>query len=300
MIASFEKQNIQAMIGLNNVPSYLKTDSSVYINNIPLTAETMVFYQNASVLLSNSQMREALTRAVNINQVISALGYPVIVERSPLLQFQTGYNAAANQVTDQPIEAASLFNSLGWTLSSNGYRYKGGQQLQFSLYTQDNSEYQAVARSLISQWKKAGVNVSLVLLSTDDLKSVIANKSYDMLLYSISIGIDPDVFAYWDSSQAQLNSIPGLNLSQYKSATADTSLAQGRTVFDPALRAIKYLTFLQDWEQDNPSLALYQPNYVYITRPKISGLNLVRINNGVNVYSNVANWEIKQVEVTNK
>ena len=121
-----------------------------------------------------------------------------------------------------------------------------------------------------------------------------------MILYSVDIGADSDVFAYWDSSQAQSNSIPGLNLSQYKSTTADSSLAQGRTRLDPNLRAIKYRPFLQSWQSDYPALALYQPDYLYVSRPKIENFNPNMINTPTDIYSNVSNWEIKQVEITNK
>jgi peptide/nickel transport system substrate-binding protein len=211
-----------------------------------------------------------------------------------------GYNAAYNQITNIQKDASQILNSQGWIKSSNGYRYKGSQELEFSLYTQNTPDYLNVAKSLISQWKQVGAKIQLVQLSSLDIKNVIAYKTYDMLLYSITTGDDPDVFAYWDSSQAQPNSVPGLNLSLYKSSTADDSLAAGRTRLDPALRAIKYAPFLQSWQTDYPALALFQPNYLFVTRPKISGFNPSTINSVTDLYSNVNNWEIKQTKITNQ
>jgi len=88
-------------------------------------------------------------------------------------------------------------------------------------------------------------------------------------------------------------------LSQYKSTTADNSLAAGRTRFEPAERAIKYVPFLQSWQADYPALALYQPNYLFVTEPKIFGFNSSSINTVTDLYSNISNWEVKQTKITN-
>ena len=299
MLAAFKSQSIQAMIGLNSLPTSLLTNHTVYAYHIPQTAETMVFYRTDSEILSDTDTREAMTQAIDTAQVISKLAYPALPIKGPLLPTMVAYNASYNQVTDNPTAASSELSALGWNMTPSGYRYKGTQELEFSLYTQNTPDYLNVARSLVSQWKKVGAKVQLVQLSSLDIKTVIADKTYDMLLYSIAVGVDPDVFAYWDSAQAQPTSVPGLNLSLYKSTTADDSLAAGRTRLDPALRAIKYEPFLQSWQSDYPALALYQPNYLFVTRPKISGFNPSIINSVTDLYTNIDHWETRQVKITN-
>jgi peptide/nickel transport system substrate-binding protein len=299
LLRGFENHSVQAMIGINALPSSLTKNLSVYAYHIPLTAETMVFYRNDSSILSDVNVRKAMSEAINTDQAINQLAYPALPIAGPLLPTMIGYSAAYNQVTDSVADANSILTSEGWTKAANGYRYKDYQELEFSLYTQNTPDYLNVAKSLISQWKQVGAKVQLVQLSSLDIKNVIAYKTYDMLLYSIAVGVDPDVFAYWDSIQAQTDSIPGLNLSQYKSTTADNSLAAGRTRFVPAERAIKYVPFLQSWQADYPALALYQPNYLFVTEPKIFGFNSSSINTVTDLYSNISNWEVKQTKITN-
>jgi ABC-type transport system substrate-binding protein len=118
-------------------------------------------------------------------------------------------------------------------------------------------------------------------------------------LYGISIGADPDVFVYWDSSQADIRASNRLNFSEYKNATADTSLETGRTRTDPALRTIKYRPFLQAWQQDYPALGLYQPRLLYLTSGTVGGLHDTVVNTPANRYNNVTNWEVRQARVTN-
>lgn len=300
MLNAFEHHNIQAMVGLNNLPLALANDSTVYANYIPITAQTMVFYRNDSALLSDVNIRKAMSLAIDTTKVISQIAYPALPIHGPLLPNMVAYNPIYNQMTNVPKEAAQILDSSGWIMAKDGYRYKNGQQLQFNLYTQDTPEYLRVAGSLINQWRQLGANVELKQFSSIDAKNIIAYKTYDMFLYSISVGVDPDVFAYWDSLQAQPTSIPGLNLSLYKSSTADDSLSAGRTRLDPAERAIKYGPFLQSWQTDYPALALYQPNYLFVYRPKINNFNSNEINTFTDLYSNVSNWQIRQARITNQ
>jgi peptide/nickel transport system substrate-binding protein len=297
MISAFKKRSINAMVGLNNVPTNLANNSGVYDYNIPLTAEVMVFFRNSQAILSDVNVRQALVEAIDKGSIINSLGYPVIPAKSPLLPFQIGYNADNLQLSTNVSAAEGLLNSDGWVLGKDGIRYKNGQPLQFQLVTQDSSEYDNVASQLSDQWRKVGVNVQVVPEGPTELQSSVASHSYDSLLYAISIGVDPDVFVYWDSSQ--INASPSLNLSEYDSSNADQSLESGRTVLDPALRAIKYLPFLQSWDNDSPALALYQPRFLYITRGQVFGFSPTMINVGTDRFNNVQNWMVNEVKVTN-
>ena len=299
MINSFEKAELNAMAGLTTLPSQLANDGTVYSYNIPLTAEVMVFFNNSQPILSDQKVRQALVESINENSIIEGLGYPVIPAKGPLLSFQLGYNPKIVQLPTNVIDANQLLTQDGWILNKNGVRYKSGQPLQFNLFTQDNSEFGYVSGALKSQWAKVGAEVQVVPQQPTDLQSIISDKAYDSLLYGISIGVDPDVFVYWDSSQAQLNSIPGLNLSLYKDPVADTALEGGRTRTEPALRVAKYQPFLQAWQTDAPALALYQPRYLYITRGQLFGFDPTMINTGADRFSNVNNWEIREVRTTN-
>jgi len=113
-------------------------------------------------------------------------------------------------------------------------------------------------------------------------------------LYGISIGVDPDVYIYWDSTQIDLRSPARLNFSQYSSKVADESLESGRTRLDPTLRAVKYQPFLASWQADAPALGLYQPRFLYLTHGPVYGLNEKAINADVQRYSQVHDWQIRQ------
>lgn len=292
MTTSFKKQEINAMSGLSEVPSDV-TNARAY--SMPLTAAVMTFFKTSEGILSDTQVRQALVQSADTNAIISSLGYPARAVREPLLQGQAGYDSAYFQSSFNQAEAAQKLTSAGWILAADGIRYKDKQPLTFSLYAEDTSEYAKVARLLQKQWRAVGVKVDLQLQDTDDFQSTLTFHSYDALLYGISIGNDPDVYAYWSSAQADVRAASRLNFSEYKSSAADTSLEAGRTRIDPALRAVKYKGFLQAWQKDAPALGLYQPRYLYVSRNPIFNLQEHYLNNAADIYANVNQWMIRQV-----
>jgi peptide/nickel transport system substrate-binding protein len=298
MVTSFEKGELNGMAGLTALPPQLAHSSSIYNYNIPLTAEVMVFFNTTQPILNDKTVRQALVEAIDENSIIDGLGYPVIPAKGPLLSFQLGYNPNVLQLSTDLASANKLLTSDGWILNKNGTRYKAGQPLEFSLFTQDSGEFDYISSALKTQWAKVGADVQVLPQQSTDLQTIISERAYGALLYGISIGVDPDVFAYWDSSQAQPNAVPGLNLSLYSDPVADSALEGGRTRTDPALRAAKYQPFLQAWQTDAPALALYQPRYLYVTRGQLYGFNPTMINSGTDRFSNVNNWEIREVRTT--
>lgn len=285
LITAFENKQINAMSGLDNLPPKLAADGSVQVNLTPSTSIVMAFLNNSSTALSNTKFRQALVSAVDRQPLADLSGYATNLVSEPLLPDQLGYKPKFAQLTYNFSRAHTL-------LKSSGVKTKN---ISLVMRTQNTSDYTATAQLLQSAWQKLGIHVDVRYYSGDDLQSeIIANHDYDILLYGINIGVDPDVFAYWDSSQASLSSQGHLNLSEYKSVLASQALEAGRTRTDVATRVIKYEEFLQQWRQDAPALALYQPNFLYVTRGPIYNFQRHADNAAADRFYNVADWEVRQ------
>ena len=297
MVKDFKDSLIDAMSGLNQLPGSLKK-SKVNIYSFPLTAQYMVFFKTSSGILADKNIRQSLVQATNQKEIINSLDYSTVAVDEPFLKSQYTYNPSNAQSSYNPTASKALLDSNGWIVGSDGYRYKAGKKLTISLSVSSESEIQNDANLLKSQWKAIGVDLKLDVLSDSDLQNSLSYHSYEAIIYGISIGVDPDVYAYWDSSQADPRSSFRLNLSEYSSKIADDSLEQGRTRIDPSLRVIKYKPFLDAWQGDAPAIGLYQPRYLYITNLKVFGLKTQSINSATDRYKNVVNWEILQNKVT--
>jgi len=300
MVQAFQNRDINAMAGLDNVPATVAKDSDANITSFNTTAAMMTFFKTDDGVLADVNVRQALVKGANIDAIMNQLGYVTLPVNEPLLIGQLAYNPQYKQASYDPAAADAMLNSDGWVLGSNGVRSKDGQQLAFSLYAQDTPENDQTVRLLVKDWAALGVQVTPVLQSLTDFQSTLAFHTYDALLYGISIGVDPDVFPYWDSSQADVRSQSQLNFSEYKSSVADDSLEAGRTRLDPALRVIKYQPFLQAWQTDAPALGLYQPRILYISRGPVYGLTDHTLNTDSDRYNSVTDWEIRTTKVTDK
>ncbi|MGF7229448.1 MAG: ABC transporter substrate-binding protein [Candidatus Saccharibacteria bacterium] len=298
MVTAFEHQEINAMAGLDEVPAKLRGDADVHSYSLPLTASVMTFFRTTDGILSDTAVRKALVQSANVPAIITSLGYPAKAVTEPLLQGQLGYDASFAQPGFDLAAANVALDADGWKLGTDGIRSKANQPLTFKLYAQDTTEYAKVAAALKQQWRKAGVDLDVQLQGTADFQSTLTFHNYDALLYGISIGADPDVYAYWSSTQIDGLGATRLNFSEYKSGAVDASLQAGRTRTDPALRAIKYRSFLQSWQGDAPALGMYQPRFLYITRGPLFGLKEHYMNVPADRYDSVSQWMIRQVPVS--
>lgn len=296
---AFVSGRLTAAEGLGQVPAAVKNDRSVVRHDLLLRAANMVFFKTSAGVLADKQVRQALVRAADVPRIIAGLGYPTIAIREPLLPGQPGYDPALVQDGFNADAAKKLLAADGWLPGKDGIRYKANQPLGFTLSAADTPEYRAVTRELQRDWRSAGVDVRVQLQSGSDFQSTLAYHSYDAVLYGISIGTDPDVFVYWDSSQADVRSPSRLNLSEWKNPTADAALEAGRTRLDPVLRTIKYKPFVQAWQEDAPALGLYQPRLLYLTHGPVAGLSDQGLTTATDRLDNAANWEIHQAKVTN-
>lgn len=290
MLKAYRDSAITAMVGLGSVPDYIAKDSSMHIYNLPLTAGTFVFFKTTNPLLKDARIRQALELGADRGAIIQQLGYPAIPVNEPLLIGQLGYNRKYAEATDSPGRAGALLDADGWRVGADGIRSKKGQALSFTLSALNHSEYARVATHLRDQWKAIGVDAKIQLQESINFQDTLSQHEYDAILYGISIGVDPDVFVYWDSSQANPQSATRLNFSEYKSAVADDALEAGRTRAGNRLRTIKYQTFLKSWQQDAPALGLYQPRLLYISHVPIYGLGESQINTDADRFDNVDNW----------
>jgi peptide/nickel transport system substrate-binding protein len=299
MISAFAKKQLNAMSGLESLPDQFKGDGNIQTYVTPLTSAVMAFFNNSQAVLSDVNVRKALVSGINRNQIPSLFDNPIKLVDEPFLHGQLGYDPAFKEPAYNLTNANSLLDAAGWLRDDSGVRYKNGDALSLNLSSQNTQEYTQVAHLLQKQWGQLGVKVTVHYYNADDLQgSIVANHDYDILLYGISLGVDPDVFSYWDSSQASLSSQGHLNLSEYKSSDADRALEAARTRADPSVRAPKYKIFLKTWQQDIPALALYQPNFLYITRGPVFNYERKSANSRIDRFYNVDQWMVRQQHQT--
>ena len=151
-------------------------------------------------------------------------------------------------------------------------------------------ELEKVMRVIKDQWEKIGVRVVINSYTLGELQQEhIRPRDYEALLFGQVVGIDPDPFSFWHSSQKK---DPGLNLALYDNKTADKLLEEARQTLDSQARAEKYVLLQETISDDIPAIFLYSPTYLYPVSKNIKGISEGKIADPSWRFSDVTEWYI--------
>ena len=149
-------------------------------------------------------------------------------------------------------------------------------------------------------WAPLGVKLQTTVVDTSDptqdfTQNILQPRAYDVLVYELSIGADPDVYAFWHSSQVGQR---GLNLSVYTSGVADDALTSARARSEPELRDIKYKAFARQWLNDVPAIGLYQSSLQYVESKQVTALeDEQKLVSPYDRYSSILYWTAGRASV---
>ena len=234
---------------LSPLDSESLSSSLVYEKQTTIASGVYAFLNTSSAILSNQSVRQAIRQGINMKELRStldgeeSLDYPIL--RSEL------------NLESYPEIPAYDLNAAQITLRDAGVT---GQTIR--LATISTGYYPELANNLEAQLEKLGFAVELSVYNPgqDFLMNVIRQRNYDVLIYEVELGANPDLFAYYHSSQATPS---GLNLSNYRNALVDDSILAARSTMSENLRAAKYGTFLRYWVNDVPAIGIYQASLTY-------------------------------------
>jgi peptide/nickel transport system substrate-binding protein len=285
---------------INGAPLETSEDENFETIRYTQTSALYLFLNTSKEIVNDLKFREAVISAVQPGKVSAMLNYPVKVVRSPILKGQLGYNQDLNQ-KGYDLNAANVkLNEIGWTLKEGDqYRKKDGKELTLEFVSENTPEFLLMSEEIQKQLAQVGIKTNVTLEDPANLQQdTFSSKEYDLLLYSINIGPDPDVYVYWHSSQAEPGAKPGYNLSLYKSKKADNSLEAGRSRSDSAIRASKYQPFLEAWNNDVPAIGFHQPVVSYSRNIPVNNMNEKTINIPADRYNNAYSWQINVIKQT--
>ncbi len=160
--------------------------------------------------------------------------------------------------------------------------------LQLSLVTSEATEYIGSARLISGMWQEIGIKTNLSIVHPRDFsQDVLKKRQYDVLLYGMIVGDDPDQYPFWHSSQIDF---PGLNLAQYVNRNIDELLETARETTDEEEQIELYKKFQDTLFEDLPAVFLYMPTYTYALNEKVQGFDIGRISHPADRFNNVIHW----------
>jgi ABC-type transport system substrate-binding protein len=229
---------------------------------------TYIGYNMRREPFNDPRVRRALGMAINVDEMITYLLYDQ-GERitGPFVKQTDYYNHHVQPLPYDPEGALRLLEEAGWR-RVNGRLEKDGKPFAFTLITNNGNEMRK-AIMIIAQnaWKKLGITVQ-----TDTVEWAVFLKKYvnvgnfDAVILGWSMGIDPDLYQIWHSSQSgpyQLNFVGYLN------PVADALIIKIRQEYNRA-KQVEYTHQLhQIIAEDQPYTFLYVSKWTALLDKKI-------------------------------
>lgn len=232
------------------------TADNIYEKQTSLNSGVFAFINTRSQIFSNKSLRKALQQGIDMRSLRAPLGDELPLDY-PLLASQVDFDKFPALPEYDPdaakaqIEAAHLPEDKVVNLTTVDYGY-----------------FPALAENLRFQLENLGLKTEVHVMQPgqDFLMGIIRPRNYDILLYEIELGSDPDLFAYYHSSQVTENA---LNLSNYSNAMASDAILAARSTMDQTIRDAKYEIFLKSWVEDVPAIGIYQVNLSYFVNRNV-------------------------------
>ncbi|KKU81767.1 MAG: Extracellular solute-binding protein family 5 [Parcubacteria group bacterium GW2011_GWA1_47_8] len=298
LILAYQKGDVEAMGGVS--PEKISQLKQVRIEQTPLPRIFAVFFnQNVAQIFSHSEVRAALNRALDKEQIVEQIlaNYGTAID-SPLppesIDVENAALASSTETDSDTriVEARALLEQGGWKFNEEEgvWTHPKKGKLQFSLATSEAPELKAVAEELKTAWEELGVPVEVKIFATGDLKeTVVRPRKFDTLFFGQVLGRTSDPYPFWHSSQ-RLD--PGLNIASYVNSSADKALEQARAESNPEKRAQFYETFKNEITKDVPAIFLYAPEFLYVVPKDVHGISLNGVTIPAERFSNIYEWYI--------
>ncbi|HEU4830804.1 MAG TPA: ABC transporter substrate-binding protein, partial [Candidatus Saccharimonadales bacterium] len=294
IIRALALNEVNAAAGLHSTDLTNIDDKRYEVDTAPVQSGVYAIINTKSEALKDIEVRRALQIGTDTQAIREKI--PVSV---PSLDLPFTNNQLTGGVPKAPsfdhAAAAALLDKAGWKLNGENIRVKDKKELKLSVVTVKNSEFERVLEGLAGQWRSLGIVVEAQIVDPNDVaqgfvQNVLQPRSYDVLVYQLNIGADPDVYAYWHSSQT---SAQGFNFANYSNAVSDDALSSARARAEPDLRNAKYITFAKQWLSDVPAIGLYQSTTQYVHSRNVRSFDKsTTLVSPIDRYSDVLQWSV--------
>ncbi|RMH07099.1 MAG: peptide ABC transporter substrate-binding protein [Nitrospirae bacterium] len=230
---------------------------------------TYIGYNNRRPLFADPEVRRALGMAINVDEIITYLLYGE-GERitGPYPKNTPWYDHSVQPLPYDPAGARRLLEERGWTLNADGWLEKDGKIFEFNLITNNGNPIRKNILTIAQNaWKKIGVKCNTQLFEwAVFLKDFVNTGEFDAVVLGWSMGIDPDLYQIWHSSQAGPQQ---LNFVGYNNPKADDLIVRIRREYNREVQQALAHQLHRLIYEDQPYTFLYAPLSTAVLDKKI-------------------------------
>ena len=230
---------------------------------------TYIGYNMRREPFDDPRVRRALGMAIDVDKIIDYVLYGQ-GERitGPFAKQTDYYNHSVRHVPYDPEGALRLLEDAGWRPGKAGWLEKDGKRLQFTLITNSGNDLRkAILAIAQDSWKQIGIDVRTDLLEWAVFIQERVNKiDFDALILGWSMGIEPDLYQIWHSSQTGPHK---LNFVGFKNKEADDLIIKIRQEYDHERQVEYYHRLHEIIFREQPYTFLYVGKWTAILDKRI-------------------------------
>ena len=218
------------------------------------------------------RVRQAINYAIDkqelIDGVLLGLGEPVASPYKPGTRWS---NPALKPYPYDPAKAKALLKAAGFVdTNGDGILEKDGKPFSFEILT-TNKERETSAVLIQRRLKDVGIQVNVRMLEwASFLGRFIEPREFDAVILGWGLGLDPDQYSIWHSSQQGAKQF---NFVGYNNPKVDQLLEQGRLELDPDKRQKIYHEFAKTLLEDSPIVYLSAGYGLTAVHKRVEGID---------------------------
>jgi ABC-type transport system substrate-binding protein len=193
---------------------------------------TYIGYNMRRAPFNDVRVRRALGMAIDVNKIIDYVLYNQGERITGPFPKQTDYyDHKVQPLPYDPKGALDLLKEAGWLRNGEGWLEKDGKRLEFTLITNSGNDLRKAILAIAQDgWKQIGVNVRTDILEWSVfIQERVHKLDFDALILGWVMGIDPDLYQIWYSSQTHPYQ---LNFVGFENREADDLIIKIRQEYD--------------------------------------------------------------------
>ena len=219
------------------------------------------------------RVRRAINYAIDKQEIIDGvyLGLGINIA-SPYKPGTRWSNPNLAPYPYDPNKARALLKEAGFTdMNGDGILERDGKPFSFEIVTNQNKEREKSAVLIQRRLKAVGIDVKIRAIEwASFISRFIKTGDFDVVVLGWSLGLDPDQYSIWHSSQQA----PGqFNFIGYNNPTVDKLLEQGRLELNPDKRMKIYHEFARVLLDDSPIVFLSAGYGLTAIHKRIKGID---------------------------
>lgn len=197
-----------------------------------------------------------------------------------------------------PAKAEKLIREAGYARGADGIYVRDGKPLAFTLLTggPGSATWDGLMQLSIEQYRSIGARVTQEVVSFEEQGRRLSLGQVEAWIVSLFLGVDPDPFTVWHSSQIPdpVKGSAGLNIGGFASPELDRAIEEGRTPANGdcsrAARKKSYETFNRILNEEQPYLFAFTENTLVVASNKLHGLEPGTFG----IHWNIEKWWIER------